>query len=158
MDTLNLISEPNLGEGELKRLETLYLKLIKKKGKSCDESRYINFISTPAAVSDISCLPCTSDCFKLHVLRCKAQLYYWINATLPIVEELNLQEYGYSVDEKKKLRPTLMTRPPIPKSLVKPCTCKSCLNKNCVCIANGIPCCSYCKCTEFCKNLEENQS
>lgn len=34
-----LLSGPNLGKDELKILEILYLRIIKKKGKSCDESR-----------------------------------------------------------------------------------------------------------------------
>jgi len=76
LDIVKLIEKPQLTTDEFQELEKFYLKLINKKGESCDNSRYIYFMSTPSAVSDIGCLPCTSHCFQLHVLRCQAQLYY----------------------------------------------------------------------------------
>lgn len=123
MYTLRLLHEPHLPTNELQQLELLYLKINKKRGKSCDESRYIHFISMPAAINDIGCLPCTSDSFRMHILGCKAQLYYWLNTTIPILEELDVREYGFYMDNDNKLCPKLMSKPPKPESLIKPCKC-----------------------------------
>lgn len=157
INILCLLHEPVLSDNELQKLERLYLKINKKRGQSCDESRYIHFISTPAAITNIGCLPCTSDSFRMHILRCRAQLYYWTNATVPIIEDLDLREYGFYMDNDSKLRPKLMTKPPLPESLIKPCKCKSCSRNSCVCVLNKISCCSYCSCKDKCKNVHAEE-
>lgn len=117
VDILELLHESNLTTEQLRKLEGLYLKIIKKKGDSCDESRCIHFLSNPSAVNDISCLPCTSDSFKQQVLRCFAQLYHWTNSMTAFVEPLDLNQFGFYLDENHNLRPKYMTLPALPDKL-----------------------------------------
>lgn len=134
------------------QLQLLYLQLTNKKGKTCDESRFVDFSTTQSAVKNLNKLSCTSDSYRLHILRCAAQLHFWENSLQAFIEPLDLTNYGYYKDENNKFRPLLMTLPATPASLVQPCKCKNCSKKTCSCLTNNSTCCSYCKCGDRCKN------
>lgn len=153
INTLELLYDSNLTHEQLIQLEGLYLKIVKKKGSSCNESRHLHFLSNPSALNDISSLPCTSDSFEQHVLRCSAQLYYWKNSTTAFVEPLDLTNYGFYHDDSSNLRPRFMTLPPLPENLIDPCKCKNCSKTSCACFKHKLSCCTYCVCKEKCKNV-----
>lgn len=96
-------------------------------------------------------LACTSDCYKLYILRCTAQLHLWENSLQKFVEPFDLESYGYyKINNTFHL--LLMTQPATPALLVQPCKCKNCSKNTCGCSTNKSTCCSYCKCASTCKN------
>lgn len=149
---LQLLNQRPLLDDSVKRLEALYLKLLRRKGQTCNESRYIQITTNPSAVKDISKMSCTSDSYKLHLLRCSAQLYYWENSLIAEIEPLDLSKYGFFKDSSGKLRPLLMELTPTPTALLQPCKCKNCSKATCSCFSGHSSCCSYCKCYGNCKN------
>ena len=94
----------------------------------------------------------TSDALGLHTLRANYQTLIWRKAHEPkldIAEPLDLG--GWKVDEGK-LRPVLMTLPPVPKSCrdIIFCGCEKGCVKNCGCRKGKEPmyCTPACKCND----------
>lgn len=150
----------NLGfrDKNLKMLEQFYLKLIKKPGDSCDESRHIIFITKPKSAGNMSTLPCTSDAFKQHVLRTIVQVYTWDKSLKSRINSPDLTQYGYVQREDDNFDPLLIEKPILPPDLVLPCKCMSKCKKNCPCHARGKICIGYCFCggSKNCKNPHIN--
>lgn len=152
MALLEKLGKIELTDEDYVKYEALYLRIIKKKGLTCNESRFKIISTHPASLRNIASLPATSDSVKLHVLRSWAQVHVWNSALQADITQLNITNYGFYEDCSGLIRPALMTKTPLPEDLIPPCKCRKC-NKHCPCYIREVPCCGYCNCIEnSCKN------
>ena len=69
------------------------------------------------------------------------------------------EDYGYQLDNKKGLIPTIIAddQELLPNDFPKPCSCLKCARKNvCPCRVCETLCCEFCNCRGICKNKPLN--
>ena len=150
-----------LGNGEilnaqkLQNLEEVCTYLVSKSRTTADSLRHKYILQNLGFSLNLSRIICTSDALNLHFLRTDAQVYLWKNATKPMFETINFQEFGYEARDGT-LYPRQMNKEPLPQSLIKPCKCKStCRTMSCSCKKSSLACIQLCKCeSDECKNFE----
>ena len=102
---------------------------------------------------DLEKFPPTSNTTKLHIRRAYLQSHLWYQAPFNESVDIAVELYGY-VCEEDELHPVISDAHEIPDTFPAPCPCKKCAHRNvCPCRSKNIPCCKYCKCQAYCKNL-----
>lgn len=102
-------------------------------------------------------LPPTLDSLSQHIKRANYQAYEWRNGLEPMQQLPPPESQGW-YKEDEVLKPVLMTREPVPKTLLELTTCqckRSLCRMNSSCSSTGLPCTESCFCMgdeEACKN------
>ncbi|KAL7301424.1 hypothetical protein TKK_0005865 [Trichogramma kaykai] len=135
-------------------IETFYLDLLNRKGKTADDVRKKIFKNSCGIGIKLENIPCTSDALYQHSLRVYAQTFIWKCSKYSQFDSLDLTYYGYYKNENGCLLPKFMTKDPLPASFLRACNCKkTCKTKACYCKKNGIDCVPLCGCdVDFCEN------
>ena len=142
----------NLGKGELtvemlQNAEQFICKLCNLNNVSTtDEARVMLFNKSRSPES----LSPTSDALHFHIKRAHYQASIWRQAHLVNPELPNPEDMGWKIEEAR-LKPIIMSFPPVPESCreVIACKCKSgCKTLRCKCKKSNLNCTRGCTCSE----------
>ncbi|CAG9760430.1 unnamed protein product [Ceutorhynchus assimilis] len=156
---INVLAEignlPNLSEEEAIELSTRYVyTLYKNKNKDIVNLNEMRCFLTSTTNRTAAELPPTDDAFKQHLKRCIYQLKIWYSSHQAENHFEDPSRYGWILEENVWV-PVLSTQEPVPDNLRKilsiRCSDKICNNSRCICVTQGLKCCTECKC-KSCSN------
>ena len=100
-------------------------------------------------------LPPTKGALTQHIRRAWLAALIGKSYTSPCPDVPRPEDHGWYRDDSHKLKPVTSLILPVPESILElvKCVCKGkCVNKQCSCKKNDLPCSSMCKYKDVCEN------
>ena len=144
LEHFGVSSDWNDIEQSLKPAEEYLVQLLRK-GSSCKSLHELRlWLYHHAKNVDIEDLPPTSRSAKGHLLRSYFYTYLQQHCIDDMVVGLDPCEFGFAVIEDDLVPEKYLQK--YPTDFIGACNCLKCAKTSCICRANEVTCCSFCKC------------
>ena len=114
-----------------------------------------HYKTKPTSITE---LPPTSTSIRYHILRAFYQTYIQTQVLNDTCEIISPLKFGFKQVDNHLSPVVVENLYPSEKELIRNCTCNKCSTKTCRCKAAGVPCCSFCKCSNNNENICQNNN
>ena len=151
----------NMSDNLFKSLQEFTCQLYSKGTKVTEVNTLCyNLFRSKCGKIDSSQLPPYENVLRLHAKRANYQAFLWHQCLTPIVQEVDLANHGWSVDEEGRISIVWMTIKSAPEAVLQELSCKckrKCVAGVCEYTLNNVRCSAMCH-SFSCENEQSENS